>query len=60
MSGSSMGPEMSVVVGSVLVVIILSVENSVISNDGAEYSSFILVSPFFKSCKLRRIFRIAS
>ena len=55
-----MGPEMSVVVGSVLMVIISAVQNSVISNDGAEYSSFILVSPFFKSCKLRRIFRIAS
>ena len=55
-----MGPETSVVVGSVLMVIISAVQNSVISNDGAEYSSFILFSPFFKSCKLRRIFRIAS
>ena len=55
-----MGPETSVVVGSVLMVIISAVQNSVISNDGVEYSSFILFSPFFKSCKLRRIFRIAS
>lgn len=31
-----MGPEMSVVVGSVLMVIISAVQNSVISNDGAE------------------------
>ena len=38
-----MGPEMSVVVGSVLMVIISAVQNSVISNDGAEYSSFILL-----------------
>lgn len=37
-----MGPETSFVVGSVLMVIISSVQNSVISNDGAEYSSFIL------------------
>ncbi len=41
-----MGPETSVVVGSELMVIISAVQNSVISNDGAEYSSFILVSPF--------------
>ena len=44
-----MGPETSVVVGSELMVIISAVQNSVISNDGAEYSSFILFSPFFLS-----------